>query len=243
MLACCSCSWTPGIDWRRRGEYTPPPESGEPAPHPASGALSFRFGAFQLVESREREPGGDAREAVAHERGVHEEAVLAHHVCKMPVVRVHGRAFVLEAHPATEDHRGEPVARLASERRGGVEAMTDFRRVDAEQAHAADGRHVDGVTVDHSCDDHGIGPVDFRDSARCLNSGNSREQQRWQNLQWRLPLARDCAVCGDASATRPPAGWAVGVVSEWCRTRVRDVSDTSPTPSISRRTCSPDRGW
>jgi hypothetical protein len=75
----------------------------------------------------------------------------------MPIVGVERGAVLLEANPAVKDERDEALARFDPERRGRVEAASDLRRVDAEQAHAADGRDVDGVAVDDGADKQRVG--------------------------------------------------------------------------------------
>ena len=101
------------------------------------------------------DPRGDAREPFAHEGGVHELTVLGDHVGEVAVVDVDGGAFLFEPHPAMEHQLRQPLARFAAERRGRVEAAADLRRVDAEQPHAAERRHVDRVAVDDRADQHG----------------------------------------------------------------------------------------
>jgi hypothetical protein len=80
----------------------------------------------------------------------------------------------------------QAIARFAAERRGGVEAAADLRRVDAEQPHAADRRHVDRVAVDDRAHHHQIGAGSKSARRRCLNGCNSRNDRSDENLHSRL---------------------------------------------------------
>ena len=92
-----------------------------------------------------------------------------------------------------ENQRRQAFPRLAAERRGRVEPTADLRRIDAEQPHAADGRHIDRVAVDDRPDEHRTGPRDAAVHRGGLNGGNSRGGDSDQNLHRRLQFARGCA--------------------------------------------------
>jgi hypothetical protein len=78
----------------------------------------------------------------------------------MAIIGVARGALLLEPHPAVKHEGGETIARLAAERGGRVEPAPDFRRVDAEQPHAADRRDVDRVAVDDPPHEQRLGSLD-----------------------------------------------------------------------------------
>src|SRR5919198_4356494 len=103
------------------------------APHASTERLSFRLGALQLVQPRQRHARGDAREAFADHRRVDEHAVFANHVREMAIVGVEALTFLLEPNPPVQDERRKALARFAAERRRCVEPAPYLRRVDAEE--------------------------------------------------------------------------------------------------------------
>ena len=128
------------------------------APHPFSELLRLGLGALELVETRERHTRGHTRQALANHQHVGAGAVFGDHIGQAPLVDVDAIAgtVALEPHPAVQDHAGELVARGICKGRRRVEALADFRRIDAEQADAAHRRDVDRVAVDDGTNQQGI---------------------------------------------------------------------------------------
>jgi hypothetical protein len=65
--------------------------------------LRFGLGALQLVETRERNTGRDAREPLTDERRVHEHAVLSHHIREATIVAVARLDVLFEPDPSVEN--------------------------------------------------------------------------------------------------------------------------------------------
>ncbi len=72
-----------------------------------------------------------------------------------------------------EDEADEPLARLAREGRRRVEDAADLRRVDPQQAYAAERRHVDRVAVNHRTNEHRFG-----ETGRRIGGRNGSRRQR-----------------------------------------------------------------
>ena len=167
-------------------EYTPERNPRRAAPHPAAITARFRFGAPQFVEARQRCARGDARETVAHELGVDEQAVFAEDVREPAAIRVDPLPVLLEAHPAMEDHLSQAIARLLRERRRGVEPVPQFGRIDAEQADAAELRDGDCVAVENGGYDHRLGSFGSSAERHGLNNCHGRCERSGQNLHTHL---------------------------------------------------------
>ena len=107
-----------------------------------------------MVEPRERRPGRHARETFLHQDDIHAHIVFGDDVRETPLVDIEPFAIAFEPHPAVQHEARELVARGIGKRRRGVEHAADFRRVDAEQTHAAERRDVNGIAIDHGADEH-----------------------------------------------------------------------------------------
>jgi len=81
------------------------------------------------------------------------------------------------------------VARRVRERRRRVEHAADFRRVDAEQTHAAEHRDVDGVAIDHGADEHERRSI-ARRRRECCSNCNGYAEGHEQNLHRDLSTQR-----------------------------------------------------
>ena len=145
------------------------------------------------------------------------------------MVDVARRAFVFEPDPSVQHQRGQAVARFAAERRRRVEAAAELRRVDAEQPHAADGRHVDRVAVDDRSHEHRLATASTRAAERgCLKDCNSRQRRAAIRICIRDSIWRGIARIADAAVQeRTPrlAGSDTGR---------SDASSTGPTPCSGR---------
>jgi len=87
------------------------------------------------------------REAIAQHLRVHEQAVVSEDVGEPAPVGIEGRTIGFEMHVATHEERPQTVAGLRRERRWGIEATPDFRRIDSEQPHPARVPQFDRVAV------------------------------------------------------------------------------------------------
>jgi hypothetical protein len=121
------------------------------------GALRIALRALQLVETGECGARGDTREPFADHRGVDKHSIVADHVGEPAVVGVARGAVLFEADPPVQNERGQAVARFTGKGCRGVEAAAHLRRVDSEQAHAAQPRDGDGVAVEDCRHENRIG--------------------------------------------------------------------------------------
>jgi len=149
-------------------------------------AARLRFGALQFVESCQRRAGDHAREAVAHHLGVDEHAVFTKHVRESPAIAIEGLAVLLEPHPAMEDQLFQTIARFLRERRRGIEASTEFRRIDAEQPDAAELRDGDRVAVGDRGHHHRLGSFGPGAERNGLSNCHGRREHHGQNLHTHL---------------------------------------------------------
>jgi hypothetical protein len=138
-------------------------------------ALRLGFRAFQFVEARQRRVGGRPRETVAHERGVDEQPVLAKHVRGLSMPSIESPAVVLQPHPAMEDHLDQAVARFLRERRRRPGSAARFRRRDAEQPNAAEGRDGNRVAIVDRVDHHRLGSSGSRAERNGLSYCHGRD--------------------------------------------------------------------
>jgi len=109
---------------------------------------------LQLVQAHERHARRDARKPFAHQHDVRAHVVFGDDVGETAFVHVGPFAVALEADPAVQHERRQPIARCIREGRRRVEDAADFRRVDAKQPHAAVHADVDRVAVDDVPHEH-----------------------------------------------------------------------------------------
>jgi len=118
--------------------------------------LRLGLGLLELVEPHERHPRRHAREPLAHQHDVRAAAVAHDHISEPALVDVESLAVGLEPHPAVQHKPGQLVAGRIRERRRRVETAANLRRVDSQQTHTPERRHVDRVAIEDSANQHGI---------------------------------------------------------------------------------------
>jgi hypothetical protein len=154
-------------------------------PDAFSKGLRLRFRVLELIEPREPEPRGDARESLTHQHHVRAHIVAGHHVGEPPVVDVEPFAVAFEPHKSMEHQTREPVTRGIREGRGRVEDAADLRRVDPEQTHAPEPRDINRVAIEHGAHKHELGSLERprREGCnQCHERGGGSEQKLHRDL-------------------------------------------------------------
>lgn len=108
----------------------------------------------QLVPILQAPTGRHPGKPITDQPRVDEFSGVEEHIGKASPVVVASGAVTFEANPSAQHERLQPVTRFQCERRRSLKAAAHLRRVDAEQAHAADARDIDRVTVNdarHEC--------------------------------------------------------------------------------------------